>query len=88
MAETLWLQLPCPTCGEYALEADIVLRDVALRVHPREGGRLDVDVVNADAQLAAAACHACGEEADPHGDEDLAEALESAAEAWLAGRSE
>ena len=88
MSDPVWLELPCPTCGEYALEADIVLRDVSLRLHPLEGGHLDVNVVNADAALAAAACQACGEEADPHGDEDLAEALEDAAEAWLATRTE
>lgn len=79
----VWLDVPCPSCGEYALEADVVLRDVALRVNPLEGGEVSVVVVNADAHMAAAACHACGEEADPHGDEEIAEALEGAAEAWL-----
>ena len=82
--DSVWLELPCPFCGEYALEADVVMRDVTLRVRPQEGGRVAVDVVNADAQLAAAACHACGEEPDPTGDDDVAESLESAAEALLA----
>lgn len=88
MAEAVWLELPCPSCGEYALEGDVVLRDVALRVRPQEGGTMAVDVVNADAQLAAAACHACGDELDLHGDVDVAEAMESAAEAWLGERSD
>ena len=83
MPDAVWLDLPCPSCGEYSLEGDVVLRDVTLRVSPKDGGALQVEVVNADAQLAAAACHACGEEADPHGDEEIAEALEHAAEAWL-----
>ncbi|MDP9406008.1 MAG: hypothetical protein M3O86_05335 [Actinomycetota bacterium] len=78
-----WLDLPCPACGEYALEADIVLRDVSLQVRPGPSGRLDVLVASADAHLAAAACHACGEEPDPDDDEQIAEALEDAAEAWL-----
>jgi len=25
----VWLELPCPSCGEYALEADVVMRDVS-----------------------------------------------------------
>ena len=85
MTDVVWLELPCPSCGEYALEADVVMRDVSLRVRPRDGGAVEVEVVNADALLAAAACHACGEEPDPTGDDDVAEALESAAEAWLGG---
>ena len=88
MHDTIWLELPCPSCGEYALEADVVLRDVSLRVRPQEGGKVAVDVVNADAQLAAAACHACGDEMDLHGDIDVAEAVESAAEAWLGERAD
>ena len=84
MTEHVWLELPCPNCAEYALEADVVMRDVTLRIRPHEGGRVSVDVVNADAHLAAAACHACGEEPDPTGDEHTAEALEDAAEAWIA----
>lgn len=84
MPEQVWLDLPCASCGEFALEADIVMRDVTLRLRPLEGGRLAVDVVNADAHVAAAACHACGEEPDPTGDDDVTEALEAAAEAWLA----
>lgn len=88
MADAIWLDLPCPTCGEYALEGDVVLRDVSLRVRPQEGGAMEVDVVHADAQLAAAACHACGDEMDLHGDIDLAEAMENAAEAWLGERTE
>ncbi len=79
-----WLDLPCPACGEYALEADVVLRDVSLQVRPGPAGHLDVMVASADAHLAAAACHACGEEPDP-GQEQIAEALEDAAEAWLGG---
>ncbi len=82
MEDDGWLDVPCPSCGEYALEADVVLRDVTLRVAPREDGRVTVEVVNADAQTAAVACHACGDE--PDGDELLAEALEAAAEAWIA----
>ena len=83
MAE-VWLDLPCPSCGEFSLEADVVMRDVTLRIRPQEGGAVEVDVINADAHAAAAACHACGEEPDPTGDDHVAEALESAAEAWLA----
>jgi hypothetical protein len=88
MLDAIWLELPCPTCGEYALEGEVVLRDVSLRVRPQEGGKVAVDVANADAQLAAAACHACGEEMDLHGDVDIAEALENAAEAWLGERAD
>jgi hypothetical protein len=88
MPEAVWLELPCPTCAEYALEGEVVLRDVSLRVRPLEGGRMTVDVVSADAQLAAAACHACGDEMDLHGDLDIAEAMESAAEAWLGERTQ
>ena len=84
MPEHVWLELPCPSCGEYALEADVVMRDVTLRIRPLEGGLVSVDVVNADAHLAAAACHACGEEADATGDEQTAEAIEDMAEAWMA----
>lgn len=84
MTDEVWLELPCPSCGEYGLEAEVVLRDVSLRVRPQKGGRVRVAVVNADAQVAAAACHVCGEEPDPHGDDDVAEALENVAEAWLA----
>jgi len=60
-----------------------VLRDVSLRLQPLEDGRVTVTVVNADAQLAAAACHACGDETDLLGDDHVVEALEGAAEAWL-----
>jgi len=81
--EAVWLDLPCPNCGEYALEAEVVLRDVALQVRPGEGGSVGVAIAHADAQLAAAACHACGEEPDLDVQEQLAEALEGAAEAWL-----
>ena len=84
MAEQVWLDLPCPSCGEFSLEADVVMRDVTLRIRPQEGGTVEVDVINADAHVAAAACHACGEEPDPTGDDQTAEALEDAAEAWLA----
>lgn len=83
MTEDVWLDVPCPSCGEYAMEAVVVLRDVSLLVRPGEGGSLAVAVTNADAHMAAAACHACGEEADPHGDQDIADAVEGAAEAWL-----
>ena len=83
MADQAWLDLPCPSCGEFSLEADVVMRDVTLRLRPLEGGALAVEVVNADAHVAAAACHACGEEPDPTGDDHIAEALEDAAEAWL-----
>ena len=83
-----WLDIPCPSCGEYALEAEIVVRDITLRVAPRPRGEIDVAVLNADAQLAAAACHACGEEPDPDGDDQLGDAFENAAEAWLARLSE
>ena len=88
MTDTIWLDVPCPWCGDYALEADVVVRDVTLRVRPLEGGRVGVEVVNADAQLAAAACHACGEEPDEDGHDTIAEALEGAAEAWLARLAE
>ncbi|MPZ74095.1 MAG: hypothetical protein GEU74_12840 [Nitriliruptorales bacterium] len=88
MDEAVWLDVPCPSCGDHALEADVILRDVTLRVRPLERGRVEVDVVNADAQLAAAACHACGEEPDADGQEAIADALESAAEAWLARLAE
>lgn len=84
MSEHVWLDLPCPSCGEFSLEADVVMRDVTLRIRPQEAGRVEVDVINADAHVAAAACHACGEEPDPTGDDRVAEALESAAEAWIA----
>jgi hypothetical protein len=87
MLNAIWVELPCPTCGEYALEGDVVLRDVSLRVRPLQGGTVAVDVSNADAQLAAAACHACGDQMDLHGDGDVAEALENAAEAWLGERA-
>ena len=83
MNEAVWLELPCPSCGEYALEADVVMRDITLRVRPQEGGTVAVDVINADAHVAAAACHACGEEPDATGDEHIAEALEDMAEAWI-----
>jgi len=84
VAEHVWLDLPCPSCGEYALEADVIMRDVTLRVRPKEGGSVEVDVINADAHVAAAACHACGEEPDPTGDEETTEALEELTEAWIA----
>lgn len=84
----MWLDLPCPSCGEYALEADVVVRDVTLRVEPQVRGRVAVTVVQADAQVAAAACHACGEEPDPVADEQIGEALEHAAEAWLSRLSD
>lgn len=84
MSEPVWLDLPCPSCGEFSLEADVVMRDVILRVRPQDGGAVEVDVINADAHLAAAACHACGEEPDATGDDQVAEALEAAAEAWIA----
>ncbi len=83
MAEQLWLDLPCPSCGEYALEADVVMRDVTLRIRPQEGGTALVDVINADAHVAAAACHACGDEPDPTGDDHTTEALEDLAEVWM-----
>ena len=88
MSENLWLDLPCPACGEYALEADIIMRDVTLRVRPQEGGSVAVDVINADAHVAAAACHACGEEPDVTGEEVTIEALEDLTEAWLSRLSD
>ena len=84
MSDTVWLDVPCPSCGEYALEAHVLVRDVTLRVRPGPKGRVAVDVVNADAQVAAAACHACGEEPEGDDSDEVAEALEGAAEAWLA----
>ncbi len=84
MSNEVWLDVACPSCGQYALEAEVVLRDVTLQVRPGEGGRVDVAVASADASLAAAACHACGNAVDPHGDEDIAVTLEQTAEAWLA----
>lgn len=62
----------------------MLLRDVTLRVSPEEAGALRVVVTNADAHLAAAVCHFCGEEPEPDGDEQIGDALENAAEAWLA----
>ena len=87
MSET-WLDVPCPSCGEYSLEAVVLLRDVTLRVAPEEAGALRVVVTNADAHLAAAVCHTCGEEPDPDGDDQLGDAFENAAEAWLARLSD
>ncbi len=84
MSDDVWLDIPCPSCGEYALEAEVVLRDVALRVQPGAGGRVAVAVTSADANLAAAAWHACGDAVDQHGDVGIAVALEDATEAWLA----
>lgn len=66
------------------MEASIVLRDVALLMRPLEGGAIEVDVVSADAQTAAAACHSCGEEPDIVGDDTVTQAFEDAAEAWIA----
>ena len=83
-----WLNLPCPSCGDYALEVEIVLRDVTLMLQPKADGRVEVVVTNADAHLVVAVCHACGEEPDPDADDQLGEALESAAEAWLAQLSD
>ena len=69
------IDLPCPSCGEYAVRAEAHLRDVAVEVSFPAAGEVVLDLRHHGTQVLAIACEACGDEIDPE-DDDVAERLE------------